>query len=54
MGGSRFNKEFFLSSQNGPVLALVFWGSIGAIQVLRNADGGGGVSDFREKSVTKV
>ena len=27
---------------------------IGAIQVLRNADGGGGVSDFLEKSVTKV
>ena len=26
----------------------------GAIQVLRNADGGGGVSDFLEKSVTKV
>ena len=25
-----------------------------AIQVLRNADGGGGVSDFPEKSVTKV
>ena len=28
--------------------------NIGAIQVLRNADGGGGVSDFLEKSVTKV
>ena len=28
--------------------------SIGAIQVLRNADGGGGVSDFLEESVTKV
>ena len=27
---------------------------LGAIQVLRNADGGGGVSDFPEKSVTKV
>ena len=27
--------------------------SIGAIQVLRNADGGGG-SNFPEKSVTKV
>ena len=26
----------------------------GAIQVLRNADGVGGVSDFLEKSVTKV
>ena len=26
----------------------------GAIQVLRNADGGGGVSDLTEKSVTKV
>ena len=26
----------------------------GAIQVLRNADGGGGVSGFLEKSVTKV
>ena len=26
----------------------------GAIQVLRNADGGGGVSDFLEKSITKV
>ena len=26
----------------------------GAIQVLRNADGGGGGSDFLEKSVTKV
>ena len=26
----------------------------GAIQVLCNADGGGGVSDFPEKSVTKV
>ena len=26
----------------------------GAIQVLRNADGGGGVSDFLEKSVTKA
>ena len=25
-----------------------------AIQVLRNADGGGGVLDFPEKSVTKV
>ena len=29
-------------------------GAIGAIQVLRNADGGGGVSDFLKKSVTKV
>ena len=28
--------------------------TLGAIQVLRNADGGGGVSDFLEKSVTKV
>ena len=28
--------------------------TLGAIQVLRNADGGGGVSDFVEKSVTKV
>ena len=29
--------------------------ALGAIQVLRNADGGGGgVSDFLEKSVTKV
>ena len=27
---------------------------IGAIQVLRNADGGGGASDFLGKSVTKV
>ena len=27
---------------------------LGAIQVLRNADGGGVVSDFLEKSVTKV
>ena len=27
---------------------------LGAIQVLRNADGGGGVSDFLGKSVTKV
>ena len=27
---------------------------IGAIQVLRNAYGGGGVSDFPGKSVTKV
>ena len=27
---------------------------LGAIQVLRNADGGGGVSDFLEKSVTKA
>ena len=27
---------------------------LGAIQVLRNADGGGGVSTFPEKSVTKV
>ena len=26
----------------------------GAIQVLRNADGGGGVSDLPEKSNTKV
>ena len=26
----------------------------GAIQVLRNADGGGGVSNFPEKSITKV
>ena len=26
----------------------------GASQVLRNADGGGGVSDFPEKSVMKV
>ena len=26
----------------------------GAIQVLRNADGGRGVSDFVEKSITKV
>ena len=26
----------------------------GAIQVLRNGDEGGGVSDFPEKSVTKV
>ena len=30
--------------------------NFGAIQVLRNADGGGGggVSDYMEKSVTKV
>ena len=28
--------------------------TFGAIQVLRNADGGGGVSDFLEKSVMKV
>ena len=28
--------------------------NLGAIQVLRNADGGGGVSNFPEKSVTKV
>ena len=28
--------------------------TLGAIQVLRNADGGGGVSDFLEKSVTEV
>ena len=28
--------------------------ALGAIQVLRNAVGGGGVSDFLEKSVTKV
>ena len=27
---------------------------LGAIQVLRNADGGGGVSGFLEKTVTKV
>ena len=27
---------------------------LGAIQVLRNADGGRGVSDFPEKNVTKV
>ena len=27
---------------------------LGAIQVLHNADGGGRVSDFPEKSVTKV
>ena len=27
---------------------------LGAIQVLRNADGGGGVSNFPEKNVTKV
>ena len=27
---------------------------LGAVQVLRNADGGGGVSDFLEKSITKV
>ena len=27
---------------------------LGAIKVLRNADGGGGVSEFPEKSVTKV
>ena len=27
---------------------------LGAIQVLPNADGGGGVSDYLEKSVTKV
>ena len=30
------------------------WYKQGAIQVLRNADGVGGVSDFLEKSVTKV
>ena len=31
------------------------WVKLGAIQVLRNADGGGGgVSNFPEKSVTKV
>ena len=28
--------------------------TLGVIQVLRNADGGGGGSDFLEKSVTKV
>ena len=33
---------------------IITWAYIGAIQVLRNADGGGGVSDFPEKSVTKV
>ena len=27
---------------------------LGAIQVIRNADGGGRVSDFLEKSITKV
>ena len=27
---------------------------LGTIQVLRNADGGGGVSNFPEKNVTKV
>ena len=27
---------------------------LGAIQVLRNADGGGGCHIFREKSLTKV
>ena len=27
---------------------------LGAIQVLRNADGGGRVSNFPEKNVTKV
>ena len=35
-----------------PECKSIIW--IGAIQVLCNADGGGGVSDFLEKSVTKV
>ena len=35
-------------------LSTVVFCYYGAIQVLRNADGGGGVSDFLEKSVTKV
>ena len=32
----------------------VYYIGTGAIQVLRNTDGGGGVSDFPEKNVTKV
>ena len=39
-------------------LCCVFYSQVmdyyGAIQVLRNPDGVGGVSDFPEKSVTKV
>ena len=31
-----------------------YYAVLGAIQVLRNADGGGGVSDFLGKSVMKV
>ena len=42
-----------LSGASG-VSHLQYIPSLGAIQVLRNADGGGGVSDFPEKSVTKV
>ena len=40
----------------GDLIAMLDYAQIhiGAIQVLRNADGGGGVSDFLEKSVTKV
>ena len=38
------------------MMIFILQTSSGAIQVLRNADGGGGggVSDFLEKSVTKV
>ena len=37
-----------------PRILFNFFSVLGAIQVLRNADGGGGVSDFLEKIVTKV
>ena len=40
-----------VSGNSGTTVGML---ALGAIQVLRNADGGGGVSDFLGKSVTKV
>ena len=43
-----------LSAGLCPQLGSYLDHALGVIQVLRNVDGGGGVSDFLEKSVTKV
>ena len=55
------NTEYALSATNstlGPGFLWYAWGvqllDKGAIQVLRNADGGEGVSSFPGKNVTKV
>ena len=54
-------KQFVSEQRNFSSLITTYFfnnGTMGfhiwAIQVLRNADGGGGVSDFLGKSVTKV
>ena len=62
LGGGEVVKSHFRYWGGGCEVSFLLLGGggcdvsflLGAIQVLRNADGGGGVSDFPEKSVTKV